>query len=335
MRYRLFLPLMAIALTTALPAAADGAGTDPAAAAALFQEGRDAVKRGDYAVACPKLADSYRLDPAPGTLLNLADCNEHLGKIASAWQLFQQAVEHLSPTDARLPVAKQRITALAAQLPRLAVTLAADAPPGTKVMRDAVELSGGSIDTALPVDPGEHLVVVTAPSREERRYTVKVDQGKTERLMVEPGAPVQKAPEAKEQKQAPEAPQPLPPKGLGTVRTVGLVVGGVGLASIGVAIATGLILPGKKSVVDAHCGADSLCDKTGYEAAQSGQTLSAVNTAMWFVGGIVSGVGVALILVGGPSRGGTAAREAGEAPRAALRFSPLPGGAAASLGGSL
>jgi hypothetical protein len=330
MRYRVFLPLVAVALSTALPAAADG--TDPAAAAALFQEGRDAAKRGDYASACPKLADSYRLDPAPGTLLNLADCNEHLGKLASAWQLFQQAAEHLTPTDTRMPVAKQRIAALEARLPRLAVSLSADAPPGTKVTRDAVELGGGSLNTALPVDPGEHVVVATAPDREDRRYTVKVEQGKTERLVVEPGDPVVRSPAPKEKGQAPDVVAPQGPTGLGKVGTVGIVVGAVGLAGLGVAIGTGLMLPGKQSIVDAHCGSDNLCDKIGYEAATGGKTLAAVNTAMWFVGGIVTGVGVALVIVGGA--GGGSGRDADPKPRAALHVGPLPGGAGASFGGT-
>jgi hypothetical protein len=327
MRRRVFLPLVAIALSNALPAAADGTGTDPAAAAALFQEGREAARRGDYAAACPKLADSYRLDPAPGTLLNLADCNEHLGKLASAWQLFQQAAEHLTPTDNRMPVAKQRIAALELRLPRLSVSLAPSAPPGAKVTRDAVELGSGSLNTALPVDPGEHVVIVSAPDREDRRYTVKVDQGKTERIVVEAGLPVVKLPEQKE-KEPPKVALPVRRTGLGMVRTVGLVVGSAGLVGLGFAIGTGLALPGKQSIVDDHCGADDLCDKVGYEAAQSGKTLAAVNTAMWFVGGIVTGVGAALIIVGGPGR------DADAKPGVALHIGPLPGGAVASLGGT-
>lgn len=330
MRYRVFLPLVVLALGVARApaAAADGTGTDPAAAAALFQEGRDAAKRGDYAAACPKLADSYRLDPAPGTLLNLADCNEHLGKLASAWQLFQQAAEHLTPTDSRMPVAKQRIAALETRLPRLTVALSPSAPPGTRVTRDAVELGGGSLNTALPVDPGEHVVVATAPDRADRRYTIKVGQGQTERIEVEPGDPVVRAPALKDKERDPDASPSLRPTGLGTVRTVGIVVGGVGIVGLGVAIGTGLMLPGKQSIIDAHCGPDNLCDKSGYDAAQAGKTLAAVNTVMWFVGGISTGIGAALIIVGGPGR------DPDGKPRAALHVGPLPGGAVASFEGT-
>jgi hypothetical protein len=60
------------------------ASADSAAAEALFREGRDAAKHGDLETACADFAESQRLDPAPGTLLNLAECEEKLGRVASA-----------------------------------------------------------------------------------------------------------------------------------------------------------------------------------------------------------------------------------------------------------
>ncbi len=305
----------------AAPALADGTGTDPVAAAALFQEGRDAVKRGDYASACPKLADSYRLDPAPGTLLNLADCNEHLGKLASAWQLFQQAIEHLSSGDARLAPAKQRAAALEASLPRLTVVLSPSAPEGTTVKRDSTDLGKGGLNTALPVDPGDHEIVVTAPEHEERRFQVSLAAGRSERILVEVGVLL---PKAALRKDLP-ASASLPPKGMSTLRTVGFIVGGAGLAGLGGAIATGLALPGKQRIIDANCGADFLCNKEGFAAVQSGKTIAAANTTLWFVGGILTAVGVVLVVVGG--NGGNSR------PAAALEIHPVPGGAGASLVG--
>ena len=59
---------------------------DPAAAEWLFREGRALMKKGDFAPACAKLAESQRLDPAVGTLMNLAECEERIGRTASAWQ---------------------------------------------------------------------------------------------------------------------------------------------------------------------------------------------------------------------------------------------------------
>src|SRR5512136_2811036 len=75
---------------------------DPAAAEVLFREGRKLVAANDFAAACPKFAESQRLDPAVGTLLNWAACEEHVGKLASAWQRWKEALDALPPGDDRI-----------------------------------------------------------------------------------------------------------------------------------------------------------------------------------------------------------------------------------------
>ena len=168
---------------------------DAAAAEQLFAAGRQAFERGDFATACPKFEESQRLDPAAGTLINLAACYEKLGRLASAWEAWRGALQVLTPTDERRPAVERLAEAMEKRVPRLFIELAPGAPPGTRVTRDAVDLGTASLGVGLPVDPGRHLVVATAPGRLERRYDVDglrrqdpEDRGRTRR-----GAPDQRA----------------------------------------------------------------------------------------------------------------------------------------------
>src|SRR3954463_15096752 len=81
---------------------------DPAAAEVLYRSAREAAKKGDFATACAQFAESQRLDPAPGTLLNLADCEEHRGLIAAAWIHFVEAEPQFKSGDARAALARDR-----------------------------------------------------------------------------------------------------------------------------------------------------------------------------------------------------------------------------------
>src|SRR5262245_40491856 len=88
--------LVMLATCAARPAAAQP-GT--AASETLFRAGRDAMQRGDATSACAKFRESYRLEQAPGTLLNIAVCEEALGELCNAWQHYQDLIHELPADD--------------------------------------------------------------------------------------------------------------------------------------------------------------------------------------------------------------------------------------------
>src|ERR1700681_1794781 len=86
-----------------------GRAQDSAAAAeSLFNDAREAMAKKNFNQACAKFQESNRLDPAVGTLFNLANCEEQRGRLATAWTLFQQVIGKLAPEDPRLPIARDR-----------------------------------------------------------------------------------------------------------------------------------------------------------------------------------------------------------------------------------
>jgi hypothetical protein len=83
MRARRSLPIWAAVITvgflTSGIARATTAYADEAEAERLFEEGRALVDAGKISEGCAALAESQKIDPSPGTLLNLALCHEAEG----------------------------------------------------------------------------------------------------------------------------------------------------------------------------------------------------------------------------------------------------------------
>ena len=140
---------------------------DKALAQALFDEGRELMRQAKYPEACPKLAESLRLDPALGTRLNLALCHEHEGKTATAWSEYEDALsEARKRGDAkREQFAREHIEALQPRIARVIVKVD-DEVPGLEVSRDGTPLKKPSWGSELPIDPGEHVFVASAPGYE-------------------------------------------------------------------------------------------------------------------------------------------------------------------------
>lgn len=260
---------------------------DPAAADSLFQAGRTAATAGNWTEACARFTESQRLDPAPGTAFNLADCHDHLGHIAQAWQFYRVVVDQLPADDERVTVSKEKIASLDARVPRLTLKAPATAPRGLSVRRDDVDIGSASIGVPLAVDPGVHVIEVSAPGREVKRTTITLSEGEAREETIELG------PMLPRKSSAPSpAPVGQPPQGQ---RTAGLVIGGFGVASILTGAITGGLTVAKKSIVDDHCDHSKACDSEGLDAAHAGKTLGPLTTVALGVGAAALTTGIVLI----------------------------------------
>jgi hypothetical protein len=272
------------------PARADETGS----AAALFQTGLQAMQANRFAEACPKLSESYWLDPRPGVLFTLAECEAKWGRLASAlahyddyMRLFASMPPGLKAMQRdRAEVATRQRAALADRVPMLALVLPASAPAGTVVRRNDVVLGAPSLGVPLPVDPGTHVVVVEVPGAGREVREVPVNPG--DRLRV-----VLALPDGKIASAPPAPPAPAARSGPSPAAIALLAAGGAGLVVGGVT--GGLALAGK-SQIEAHC-TGAVCDIDGKQAADRAKRYGWASTVGFSVGLASAAAGAVLWVV--------------------------------------
>ena len=146
---------------------------DKAAAQGLLEEARRLVDQRHYATACVKLEESHALDPAAGTLLTLADCYEKTGRTASAWSTFREtaAAARRASDPERERIARERAKNLQTSLSYL--TVITWKGQDIDVARNGKRIDSALLGTAIPVDPGAHQIVASAPGK--RSWSTKVN----------------------------------------------------------------------------------------------------------------------------------------------------------------
>src|SRR5688572_17527836 len=129
-------------------------------AEALFKAAKQLEKDGKLAEACPKYEASYKLDEQLGTLMNLANCYELQGRVATAWARWIAAYEWAKREgDERLPYVEERQRKLEPRLPKLELEVV-NPVAGLTVRRGDSDLNEASWGVPVPVDPGFVTVTV-------------------------------------------------------------------------------------------------------------------------------------------------------------------------------
>ncbi len=262
---------------------ADSTDDDRARAEALFNEGRAAVKANDYATACPKFEESLKLARRAGTLFNLAQCEEHEGRLVTAVAYYKEGIVVLEPGDLRLAPSKQQLALVEPRVPYLTVKLGAAMPTGGRVTLDGREVE--KLDTELPVNPGKHELRVLAPKYVDGVLPFEIAESAHETKTIAIGA------------RLPDPPPPravLPPHRIAAIAAFG--VGGLGVLTAAI---TGGLLVSTKSRVDEECPQTACNTAAGYEASKLGKPLLIANTVGWALGLAGASGGTLLWLFGG------------------------------------
>jgi hypothetical protein len=282
------------------------------AAESLFREGRRLVKDGKLAEGCDKLEASERMADSVGTLLNLGDCREKTGQLATAWAMFLRAATaaRAGGDATRETEARTRAHALEPRLSYLTISV----PRQSEVDGLAIERDGAAVDPALwnqgvPIDAGAYEIRGRAPGHEPwstrvevqngQKVSVEVPRFKQIRAMtaaVAPAAPLDAQPEPA------AAASPPPPRHrlLSPLRDAALASAAVGLAGITVGVKLELDAKDLQRQADAICPATMCDDRRALSLNSSARHDAQVGDIVLGVAGAAVAAGAAMWLVGAP-----------------------------------
>ncbi len=318
--------VLLLAFATVLTPRVAHAG-DKALAESLFEAGRSLMKQKQYAAAAAKLEESQRQDPSPGTLINLGECYTALGKTATAWADYKAAAA-LAVNKGRTQqqeLANQRADELGPKLSKVTLQKPAEIPAGLTVKLDDRTLGVASLGVAMAVDPGDHTVQLDAPGYKSATKKFQVG-AEADQVSVELPA-LEKAPEQAASNPTPAtgaagagpAKTTLPPEadhgtGGGSLKTIGFVVGGVGIVSVGVGAVFGLMASSQANSAknDKTLCPNKVCTPAGRKEIDAAKTKALVSTIGIGVGVAALAAGTVLVLTAKPSKeqppGSTTAR---------------------------
>jgi serine/threonine-protein kinase len=301
------------AVTLATPARAQQS-SNKVAAEALFEQGRQLVAAGKYADACPKLADSQRLDPSSSTLLNLASCYEKAGRTATAWATYKEAASSANATNRKeyQAAAERHAAALEPKLAHATITAAAPVD-GLEISLDGSPVVKSAWGAAIPVDAGSHAVEARAPGK--KPYSGKIDVKADGDSIAFAVPELEAAPEAPAPVAPVVAPAPAPPPEAAAAptqpaapvetapyisgqRLAAVIVGGVGVVGVGVGTLFAFSAKSKYDDSLKLCSQtdQNVCSQAGVSQRDDARSAGNLATVGFIVGGVALATGAVLWL---------------------------------------
>jgi hypothetical protein len=318
----LSLPFGLLVIGTARTATAQPSSQDTAVASRLFDDAAKLMASDRAPEACPKYAESQRLDPQLGTLLHLAECYAKVGKTASAWASFKDAAELADQrNDPREAKIRERVASIEKTLSSVVVMVAPSEPADLEVRQDGQIVGRAAWGSPLPADPGTHDVTATASGRKPWRATVQVTaDGATVHVNIPilEAAPapfaVAPAPQANAMRVTSASSQPPAPKADAsssagsTQRLLGWTTVGAGVVGLTVGFVFELQRSAKLSDRDGVCPTRRDCttdDQARVDSLTSdARSASTVGLVGFVAGGVLTAGGLALVFTaptGSPS----------------------------------
>jgi hypothetical protein len=294
---------------------------DKATARDLTIEGFGALDKRDFATAADRFKRADSLYHAPTIALGLARAYVGLGKLLAAQEAYNRVAHETVPPNAPAAFANAVADAqreLAALTPRVpAVIINVKGPTEPRVTLDGVDVPNAALGVKRPVDPGQHVIKVTAAGFAPSEATFTAAEGKVEGVTVEPkpGAalppttpppttapPGPKAPPATPPPPITPPPPATPDRAASTgspQKTIGFIGLGLGAAGLVAGGVTGGLALSKhasllKTCLDGHCPKGS--EMTNQAAVDSYKTMGTISTIGFIAGGALAATGIVLVV---------------------------------------
>lgn len=289
--------MVVFAVLAAAPARAQDRRAE---AESLFEEGRALMSQNRAEDACPKLAESHRLEPAIGTLLNLATCYERTGRTASAWARYREAIPLAarSGNANRERYARDHAAALEKKLSKLTIIVPPEnAVPGLTIARDGQSQSQPTWGSAIAVDPGEHVVEARADGYVTATIRVTVGKDVDHQTVTVP--PLAKDAAIKLNYVEPPPPRVESPRASSSpvFPILGWSFAGTGAASVIVGGVMGAVAISRNDDARALCPTDTTCSTEGLKLTSEAEDFALASTVLFAAGVALVGAGVTMFLL--------------------------------------
>jgi hypothetical protein len=291
----------------------------------LFEQGKAALKAGDWNIACEKFHHSLLLDPSASTLVKIARCHEHGGQLKAAVADYEQA---LSLISAR-PLSDQHVRDLwdlvrnsrQAALARLGRLRVRWLPEGNQVrlVVDGEPIDANAAPAEIPVDPGNHTLTLNAAGFDAETVGFDLGEGESREVVLQLKPNLESrpplavtAPRSSKTAMAADTPRAaasVPSKsplaravvtssrGRGQ-RVVALVSGSSGVILLGVAAYLGYRTRSQidEARVDNHCDGNYACDATGMGMLSQARTTQTEAILFAAGGSVLLATGIVLFV---------------------------------------
>lgn len=345
-------PCLGRAATAEVPTAAQREADDH------FEQGKAALKRGAWTVACERFRFSLQLDPTPSSHIKVARCHERDAAPRLAWHEYQQALEKLRsrPRDRHSQELLDLVTSAQAVLAKKLGTLRvafSQVVSEAGIVIDGQPVTPQAAQSGIVLDPGQHRVEASVTNYRIEPVHVELAAGEQRTVRIELGASDPAPTKAVDSSSAkvpvgvgaqtptsggtvaivPKRAVATPPfttatsasgqtklSSSGAQRWVGIAASGLGLAFFGVAGYLGIRTHAR--VRDArendHCNADYLCDSVGMARLDEAEQLQTEALVFTVAGTLLGATGIVLWATAPTRR----TDEPRSVPKIGLRVSP-------------